>query len=174
MGELTVKQAETLYLIVKHAIVQGWSIPTAKELAKGLGISERTALDRRNRLMRNHPKLFIKKSSRNIKIDYSLLCTEPETARFYLDIYEKCQHNKDGKIHKDDAMELMGISDREEAEKFLRQLIKTQYLISVELSGSIQVGPMLFDLLEYIRLTAGRKRAVVSSYRPIRDSVKKR
>lgn len=154
MSKMTLKQAKTLLAIVKLAGPQAWKVPTAKELSKELGIKQSATAGRRKRLIDNWRNLFIYKSAKDIKVNYDTLCTEKETAEFYLDIHEKLKQAEDGKIHKDDVIGLMGMPNRDEAERLLKSLIKTNYFELVELSGNIKEGPMLIELFEYIKMVA--------------------
>jgi len=152
MPKLIREQPRTLYEVVKFAKKKGGILPTAKELAKLLGIEERNASARLKRIIEAFPDDFIIRG-RTRRINYDHLVTEKETAGFFLSIHESLDN--DGSILKDDVIKSAGFEDEKQGRLFLETAIEGGYLEKIILKeNKLRLTEKFYGQLDYLKYLA--------------------
>lgn len=151
MPKLTKDQPETMKAVLDFANKNGGLVPTAIQLKKILGLEERAASARLKRLTETFPEIFIQEGRRR-RLNYSGICTEPETARLLLSIYLGVAANEDGRIKVSEVEDLAKIKNASDFGILLNGLCVAGYLQRVSISPEeLRVGHKLFDHIELIK-----------------------
>lgn len=152
MIRLTEKQAGTLFEIVKFANQNGGRVPTGPEFARIIGIGSRGALDRINRILDKAD--FVRQDGKIRYINYHLLITEEESARFCLLVYNISKESVHGRVTISEISNSLGIGT-EECIEFAKKCCDAAYLIAIPSSINVfRAGPKIFDQLNYLELMA--------------------
>lgn len=156
MPKLIKNQPRSLYEIVLFANKNAGVVPTAKQFSNVLGIEERAASARLKRLVESHPDIFIR-DGRKRALNYLKVCTEPETARFLLAVYEVSLKDKNGRISMDRIVKTHFSVPHAEEDIFtlIDGLCNAEYLRKVPIRpAEIRIDFKLIDHLDFLKLLA--------------------
>lgn len=154
MRKLTGNQAYALYRIVRYAQQFGGRVPTDKELGSILGVSA-TMGNHYRTVINSKLNCFEKDGRRSWKVKDDALCTQPESAAYFLIFYRMSQLGRVSLSAFHDILH-KAFPDRHKSEglqTLLRRGLENGYLKQVTANpDSLEVGHRLYEELDYLEL----------------------